>query len=203
MSPDHSNLFKLFDKYKSETWYLPILNHVTTRYGEIESNLQGTFQMVTPDTSNRYTHSPVFSRIIKDIASTFGSALKEFVQSSGESYSDDICGYLKLIREYVPDIQNRSALFRFNEKTLLPFKRSNKDDPIPAWWNASNKLKHKEITYYREGNLENALNGVAALAIIGKIISHSVFVSTNLFANLGIAYAMDAIDVSKDRLLFP
>jgi hypothetical protein len=101
--------------------------------------------MVTPDTSNRYTNSPMFSRKIKDVVSTFVSALKEFTQSSEESYSDDICGYLKLIREYVPDIENRSVLFRFNGKTLLPFKRSNKDDPIPAWWNASNKLKHEEI----------------------------------------------------------
>ena len=199
MAPD-TNMFK---KYQNETWYFPLTEHVTKRYGEIEMNIQYTFQMVTPDTTNRYTHSPVFSTIIKDVARTFGSLIQEFIKSSGESYEDNICGYLKLVRDYDPDIEYRSVLFRFNKKTLLPFKKSGKDDPIPTWWNANNKLKHEEITYYREGNLENALNAVAALAILGKMISHSSFVSTNLFANLGIVYPMNAIDVSKDRLLFP
>lgn len=150
MRSDHANLFNLFKKYRNETWYLPISEHMTKRYKEIESNLQDTFQTVTPDTSNRYTHSPVFSRIIKDVGSTFGSLLQELSKRFGKSYEDNICGYWELIEEYIPDIENCSVLFRFNRKTLLPFKKSRKNDPIPSWWHAHNKLKHEEITYYRE-----------------------------------------------------
>ena len=200
MASHHINVFK---KYQNEAWYLPISEHVTKRYSEIERNFLETFPMVTPDTSNRNTHSPVFSRIIKDVASTFGSIIQEFIKCSSESYEDSISGYLKLVKECDPDIENRSVLFRFNGKTLLPFKKSSKDDPIPTWWHACNKLKHEEIAYCQKGNLENALNAIAALAILGKIISPSFFVSTSMFSNLGIAYPVTAIDVSNERLLFP
>ena len=107
MASHHIDLFK---KYQNETWYFPISEHVIKRYREIERNFLETFPMVTPDTSNRYTHSTVFSRIIKDVASTFGSIIQEFIKCSSESYEDSISGYLKLVKECDPDIDLPSSV---------------------------------------------------------------------------------------------
>lgn len=201
----HADLFNLFKTYKDELWYSSISDHITKRYSGIENNIQETFRFVTPNTSNRYTHSPVFSSIIKNVGSTFGSTLKELINYSGKAnqYKNNIHGYLKFLKYYTPDIDKRSVYFRFNHKNLLPFKKSNSDDPIPAWWHAYIKVKHEEVSDYKEGNLENALNAVASLAILGVMIATPLFPSTRLFANLGIAYPPDSIDISRDRLLFP
>ena len=201
----HADLYNIFKTYNEERWFLTISNHIFKRYQEIEKCMQDTFQYVTPDKSNRHSHSPMFSRIIKDVGSTFGSTLKELINKSGNSnnYSNNIHGYLRFIKYHVPNINECSVFFRKNGKTLLPFKASRVGDPIPAWWHAFNKVKHEEISDYKEGNLENALNAVAALAILGVMIATRNFPSTKLFANLGIAYPPNAIDVSNDRLLFP
>ena len=205
IASDHASLYNLFKTYKDESWYSSIAEHVTKRYQEIENSMQETFQFVTPDTSNRCCHSPVFSRIIKDVGSTFGSIFKEFINYSGKAnlYKNNIHGYLKFIKDHTTNIENRSVYFRLYRKNLLPFRKSNSHDPVPSWWHAYNKVKHEEVSDYREGNLENALNAVAALAIIGVMIATPSFPSTKLFANLGIAYPPNAIDVSDDGLLFP
>ena len=74
-----ADLYSIFKIYNKESWILPISDHIFNRYQEIEKCMQDTFQYVTPDKSNRHSHSPMFSRIIKDIGSTFGSTLKELI----------------------------------------------------------------------------------------------------------------------------
>lgn len=72
---------------------------------------------------------------------------------------------------------------------------------VPRWWTAYNKVKHEESFKFPEGNLENAVTGVCALALLGYLIGS--FQSDSLFINVGIAYPDDSVDLSDERRLFP
>ena len=53
---------------------------------------------------------------------------------------------------------------------MFPFERSAIDDTRPNWWISYTNLKHREIEAYREGNFENTLNSVGAVAILSNYI---------------------------------
>lgn len=56
---------------------------------------------------------------------------------------------------------------------LAPFAKTTKGK-APEWWSAHNKVKHDRMQEFPQGNLENALNALAALYYVNLILAKHV-----------------------------
>jgi len=55
----------------------------------------------------------------------------------------------------------------FDEKYLIPFKEIERNKKFnPVWWEAYNKVKHKDIHSLQSGCLANVVYGFGALSIL-------------------------------------
>jgi len=189
----------IFFKHKNEPWYNSIKNHLEIRYQAIENRMIESFSYVTPDSSNRKTHSFTFASILRDVGSVFDSTLRKLIEKTGQKCEDDIYGFLKFLEIYVPHIENSTVYFRMSSKILIPLKKGEKG--LPIWWHAYNDVKHDESSSYWQGNLENALNSLAALAILHTVVCGRT--ASSIFANIAIMYPLGDPSVSEERLLFP
>lgn len=192
-------LYKLWQTYRDEEWYQSIASHLSLRYSAIERRMIETFDFVTPDGENKKIYSYVYASILRDVGSAFDSVVTKLIIRTGDAYEHNIYGNLEFLENLDPELPYRTVLMRLNMKTIIPFRKGR--DRLPNWWHAYNDVKHDETTNYSQGNLENSLTSVAALAILNQSVNHHPTIG--LFANIGISYPSDAIDVSSHRLLFP
>lgn len=158
-----------------------------------------SFNYVTPDRDNKSTYSFVFASILRDVGSVFDSVVRKLIENTGNQHQHNIYGYLEFLEGLDPALENRTVLMLSNMKRILPFRKTHKG--IPSWWQAYNDVKHDETSNVRQGNLQNALISLAALAILNASVCHNL--STCIFLNIGIDYPPNAIDISEERLLFP
>lgn len=191
--------FNLSKTYRDGNWYRGIVDYIYGKYAELAYHVEETFRYVAPDPSiNRYTHSPEYANIIREAGTIFDSTMRNLITQSGNSKIFDckIHGFLSFLKKYDPYLEERPVLFHENKihKYIFPFERSALDDTRPNWWIAYTNLKHREIEAYREGNFENTLNSVAAVAILSGYIKPRG--GAIIFANTGL------IDVNMERL-FP
>ena len=56
---------------------------------------------------------------------------------------------------------------------LAPFAEMTKEK-APEWWSSHNKVKHDRMQEFPQGNLENALNALAALYYVNLILAKHV-----------------------------
>lgn len=192
--------YRIHETYRNESWYPPIRDHLNIRYQAIESRLSQTFYFVTPDASNRATHSFTFSSILRDIGSVFDSVVRELIVQSGQNYQRNIEGYIQYLEDMDPSLEKRTILFTPNVKRIVPLQK-NPETGIPDWWHAYNDVKYSETRDYSAGNLENTITALASLAILRSSVSGQI--NTSLFKNIGIIYPDDDPGVSRERLLFP
>lgn len=198
---EYRDSFRIWETYRNEPWYPQIREHLDIRYQAIESRLIPTFYTVTPDESNRATHSFTFSSILRDIGSVFDSVVRDLIVQSGKNYPYKIIGYLGFLEYMDPSLEKRRIIFTPNYKIIIPFQK-NPETGIPNWWHAYNDVKHNEIKNYSSGNLENTITALASLAILRT----SVSMQTNalLFKNIGVVYPDDDPFISREKLLlFP
>ena len=109
------------------------------------------------------------------------------------------------------------SIIHFGERTMielqnrgLPISEANErmvreelrdEHGTPRWWDAYNAVKHHEYDEFRQGNLENCVNAVAALALLGYEMS--AFTSDPLLVNVGLRYGEGVVDLAEERRLFP
>lgn len=190
-------------KYRGEPWFAEICSYLASRYSSIENRIIDVFRYVELHPSNRYTFSHEFGSILRDIGSVFGSSVDRLTRlTASEPLPSRLnFGHYKsfLLRE-IPNIAQQSIKIRgFDSGVLVPFRDLGFPQGTPRWWGAYNNLKHSEILNYQDGNLENTLDFMGALAIL-NFQSHSS-VTYRLFVNIGIAYPEDSIDVTQ-KLFF-
>lgn len=183
--------------YRDENWYGGIADYINGKYAELEYRVRETFRYVAPDPSiNRYTHSPEFANIIREAGTIFDSTTRNLITKSGNSHIFDckIHGFMSFLKKYDPYLEERPVLVNVNktQKFIFPFERSAIDDTRPTWWIAYTNLKHREIEAYSEGNFENTLNSVAAVAILSNYIK--IGDESRIFAIIGL------IDTNMERL---
>ena len=196
----------LRDKYQANDWFQDAARYWAEAFPQIESRLKATSACVTVHADNRATYSRELAGTLKEAGSSLDSLLRRLLTGArgpaqGKKY--EFPSFRSFLTYEVPDIHRRSVTFRprFPGGVVVPFEALQISDGTPEWWTSFNKVKHEESTEYRRGNLENALTAVAALALLGQQMG--IFVSDELFANVGIAYPEDSIDLSAERRLFP
>ena len=199
---------QLHFKYHEEPWFPEILSYLANRYPAIESRMMNSFRFVQLHQNNRYAFSYEFGSILRDTSSVFGSLTDRLVRltTSGSLPNHLNFGhYRTFLVDNIPDIPSRTVKVRgLDAGVLVPLSELGSPQGTPRWWDAYNKLKHSEILNYPDGNLENTLNAIGALAILAFLLGTLGFemtVSSPLFHNIGIVYPEDSIDVTE-KLLF-
>jgi len=95
--------------------------------------------------------------------------------------------------EYIEEL---NSIFRLDEKLinpiyinidesafdikLQPFRKeklkvNGKEKEIIPWYNAYNKIKHDRVRYFKQANLENLINALAALFMLNVYLKNEVF----------------------------
>ena len=190
-------LTKLRESFIANDWYKPLQQYIDVRYRAIENRMLNIFNYVTPEESNRNTHSFEFSSILRDIGSIFTSTLSRLIKNSKRDYQENIYGYLKFIESFFPNIKDFPIDINFKVKTIIPLEKGSKN--LPEWWHAYNDIKHDELIHYKKGNLENALKALAALKLLHVIITQRY--DSKIFSEILVPVPREYI--TNDDLLFP
>jgi len=177
----------LYRKYKRKDWFYDIRSYLWFRYYPIEERLFESIRYVDFNSDNAGVYSYEFSSILRDMGAVFGSTIDGFVRNVYEKRRTSLKDYVTFLLNEVKKIEDLGVELKFpiNERMVFPFKKvQSKSNKIP-WWNAYNKIKHKDSIDYREGNLRNVTNGLASLAILYKLMDPLGLHQSRIISNIG------------------
>lgn len=201
----------LYEEHSSKPWFPKISTYLSSRYSAIESRMVGTFHYVELHQNNRHTFSHEFGSILRDVGSVFGSLVDRLIRLTGSKPTRkkylDIGDYRTFLVNSVPDIYLLTVeVIGQDARILNPLCELRSPQGTPKWWDAYNNLKHSEILNYQDGNLENTLNSIGALAILGDQLRIFGFLgglgSSRIFCNIGYLYSEAYGGVPEESLLF-
>lgn len=205
--PGEGGTMLLRDKFQGQEWFSDAKSYWAAQFPSIEERLRAVSRCVALHRDNRETYSVELATLLKEAGSIFDSVLRALVKGAGSAPKrrdhHDIHDFCNFLRMEVPDIHKRSLAIRpcLPAGVVVPFKGLDAQDGVPGWWRAYNKVKHEGSANFPQGNLENSVTAVCALALLGNLMG--AFVSDPVFVNVGIAYKEGSIDLSAERLLFP
>lgn len=115
---------------------------------------------------NSMCFSNEFIKQYQSICSEIDVILKTICKEiNNKSKAKEIKGYTNEVLKKWPGITNQKVAMKYIE--LIPFMNwSLQPYNSPDWWTPYNNVKHKRIKNYKEANLKNVLNSLAALYIL-------------------------------------
>ncbi len=142
-----------------------------------------TFRYVDCHPKNGKTFSYEYGSILRDAGSCFGSVMDRLVRAIKpvqgnldirdytEWLSKGLMKYVSLDGRRLDSIELAGAEIRIllDRRLLARFLPHVTFKRPPQWWNAYNSVKHSDFEKFHEGNLENCLNALAALASLWLI----------------------------------
>jgi len=129
----------------------------------IESDLSASTRFVEFTAENFAVYSIEFAHILLSSSSEVDVIAKSlsnmlFPDRSHQNIND----YREAITQSFSRFANIEVRIPRYGLSLQPWKAWARDEN-PIWWKSYNKVKHERNTFYKEANLENALNAVAGL----------------------------------------
>jgi len=133
----------------------------------IESDLLNVARYIEPCTENYKAFSLELSRILLASASEADVLLMELCRRLNPSAKADSIGKYKsvILGEFPGLAQFEVSIPRWG-LSLTPWSAWAKDNRVPLWWTACNKVKHHRGSEFKRANLKNTLNSVAALFLV-------------------------------------
>jgi len=180
----------LYKEFKDNKWFNELLSYITTRYYSIETRIIDTFRFVELHPMNSNVFSYEYGSILRDAGSVFGSIMDKLVRATNPINPEkilDMTDYKKWLKENVEKIHLITAGIRYpiEKRFLMPFISLQYKNKSPEWWRSYNYIKHLEIDKFTHGNLGNALNSLAALAILYALMDETGGAVIRLFDNIG------------------
>jgi hypothetical protein len=185
----------LYKKFKNEPWFSEVLSYTTMRYHSIESRLIETFRYVDCNPLNYKVFSHEYTSILRDSGSVFSSIMDRLVKETS-------CQQIKKeynIRHYrkwlINNVEQIDAVvvtiyYPFNQR-IAPF-HENEDGKL-GWWIAYNNVKHSDIDKFKDGNLENALLSLGALAVLYTVMDAHNGSQIRLFDKIGFVNRLQSL----------
>lgn len=175
-------------KFGHTDWFPQVRRYWKSRFLPIQARFMDTFRYVEMSGLNRSTFSYEYASILRDCGSVFGSALDEFVRrSKGEAGFPQytFADYRRFLIEQEPTIPQQTVEVRslFPHGVIIPFDNMKKKSGVPKWWIGYNKVKHSEMLGFSQGNLENCVHALGALALLGRALDAPV--DESLFTYVG------------------
>ena len=152
------------NRRKPSITYLPAKIH-WTYFTALEQDVETLARYVEPIPDNFDTYSLEICRILFSACSECEVVLKMLAARNGTNTKRyDLDRLRTVITVQYPEITQEKVYLRRYGLELDPWL-SWKSRTTPAWWTGYNKVKHHRASNYPHGNLENALNAVAALMV--------------------------------------
>jgi len=80
--------------------------------------------------------------------------------------ASNINEYHKIITKKFPQFYAETVFVPHHSLTLTPWSNWENKKSNPDWWKSYNMVKHERSSYFKDANLRNALNSMAALLVI-------------------------------------
>ena len=152
-------------------------------YSALESDFKKISRYIDFSDDNLKTHSIELTRLILSSCSEIDVILKEICSELDEnSKRTNIRDYQKIIKQNLPDLIQEKVNIGFSFFGIQPFK-DWEEDRTPNWWKMYNEVKHQRNNFYKEANLENALNSISGL-----------FLCTNYYYKMMFSKEMKKVD---------
>ncbi|WP_137169610.1 hypothetical protein [Marinomonas sp. FW-1] len=132
----------------------------------IEEDLFTLFRFVEPTESNMSTHSLELARILFSASSEVDVVAKLLCNKlASDRKAKNIDHYRQIITDLIPRFYEVTVHLPRYGLTLTPWENWGGDEN-PSWWKAYNKVKHERNEHFKDANLKNTLNSVAALYVM-------------------------------------
>jgi len=193
----------LWEKYQSTIWLQDARTYLNNRQYAIRDRLIDTFRFVELHQENHSVFSYEYASLLRDCGSVFSSVLDAVFKGINNTQANTrFADYRRLLLSEDPDIYRRSVLLvpAMPNGIVVPFARFHNNN-TPSWWTAYNNIKHSEYENFRQGCLGSVVTALAALKLIDYLLGRTG--TDGLWANIGIAYPDNSIDMSAQRRIFP
>lgn len=133
----------------------------------IERDLDELSRYVEFDKKNFDCFSIEIARILLASGAEVDVVCKRICRAvNAKSRAANINQYRSKIKPAFPAIPNFGVLLPRFGLRLTPWDEWNKENGVPLWWTAYNRIKHQRDTEFERANLKNALNAVAGLFVM-------------------------------------
>lgn len=148
--------------------------HYVRAFLLIQSDLQKLFEFVEPSDQNLTTYSyrihELFMRSCIEIEANFKAIFKENIFNPTDKHGDpipekrwNIHHYKKIDRtHHLSSYKIHIPIWDGRKSELKPFDEWSSSSDL-SWYQSYNKSKHDRQIQFKEANLENLLNSIAAL----------------------------------------
>lgn len=134
----------------------------------LEDDLAKISRYIEFSEDNYKTYSIELAHLLLATASEIDVILKSLCNAKApDDEHKSINQYRETIRaknQYL--IQEYCTMPRFGLKFNPWAVWQGKEDTVPEWWTAYNKVKHHRDSHFKQANLENVLNAMSALALV-------------------------------------
>lgn len=143
-------------------------------YLELERDFFATEPYVAIDEDNFNTFSVQYNRIYQSICSEIDCLLKEICRNiEPDKDAMRMSSYCAIVQKKHKYFNDETVYFNKSRIELQPWKEWS-ESKAPKWWTSYNKVKHHRLEndnesgkpHYKNANLENVLNALAALYIV-------------------------------------
>ncbi len=183
----------LFKKYSENSvmfdWFRNFRAYIMMRYHPLEDRMINTFRYVECNPANFNVFSYEYASILRDAGSVFDSAMDTLLTQNGYPIREkkkayDIADYRSWLDRNIEKIGQITLGLNYpiELKYLQPFVGIADIERKLEWWDAHNCVKHSDMKKSSKGNLGNALNSIAALAVLYTL---SVSKGIRLFDEIG------------------
>lgn len=146
----------------------------------IEDELERISRYVEFDERNFNCFSIEIARVLMASAAETDVVCKQLCKKlNPASNADSINQYRDEIQAVYPNIPTFGVSLPRYGLTLQPWDNW-KDNVVPLWWTAHNKVKHHRDSEFHQGNLKNALNSVAGLFVMVLYLYREKAISNEL-----------------------
>ena len=173
-------------------------------YWPVYQNLEDEFLNITHfihfDDNQLNIYSEKFVDLLLRIWVEIESISKQVITPESEMYFDTICiDYLEKIWKLSSKlvyISNASMYFSSDNSILYPLKKANKRGTSGSKWKrAYQAIKHNRFNNFKQGNLSNCINSLAALYILNIYFKNKEY-------KLGDEKGVNSFDLSQGSKIF-
>lgn len=135
-------------------------------YLALEQDLIKVSRFVEFDEDNFECYSIELAHLLIASASEIDVVLKALCNNISGKTHKTINHYRDTIKENLSDLITEKVYASRYGLQLTPWINWQKEDLNPLWWKSYNNVKHQRDKHFKEANLKNVLNTVAALQLV-------------------------------------
>lgn len=141
----------------------------------LEQDLAKVSRFIEFSEANFNTYSIELAHLLLATSSEADVVLKALCNKKNPNKNHhDINDYKDTIKAELPELIEEKSFIKRYGLELKPWSTWKGEDN-PLWWRSYNNVKHQRDTHFKDANLKNTLNSVAALSLVVLYYYREVF----------------------------